>query len=326
MTWIRIPRPFRAAPSPPPDAGSATTGSGSTAVDHNASWRGRIGEIQSTAKWLIGAFAAVGTVLVAGSQLSDLGEVTDPDRLALAFTGAALSLAGIGIAVWSLGNAVSPQAPTSTGDLVVLEQQRNSLFGKIVARSPELLQEQATSVADLHQRLVAARVRRLKAEEKRDADPKDARAAAEYAACDRRVQDLRTVAGQLRPIGAYSAAHDAFRRARIVGFAGATLVAAGATIFAYAAHPTKAQAAAVAAVNPIPSQVVLRLTDEGRDRLAGVVGVGCAGDVSALVLSGAPAAWDVVLVDDRCPAARFTLTAAMGDLRPRATAWTPPGR
>jgi hypothetical protein len=323
MTWIRIPRPFRAASSSPPPAAADSV---PTAVDHNASWRGRIGEIQSTAKWLIGAFAATGTVLVAGSQLSDLGEVTDPDRLALAFVGAALALVGIGIAVWSLGNAVSPQAPTSTGDLVVLEQKRNSLFGKIVARSPELLQEQATSVAELHKRLVAARVRRLAAEEKRDADPKNARAAAEYAACDRRVQDLRTVAGQLRPIGAYSAAHDAFRRARIVGFAGAALVAAGATIFAYAAHPSKAQAAAVAAVNPVPSEVILRLSDEGRGRLTGVVGVGCTGDVAALVLSGGPQVWDVVLVDERCPAARFTLTADLGDLRPRATAWTPPAR
>jgi hypothetical protein len=113
----------------------------------------------------------------------------------------------------------------TTGDLVVLEQIRNSLFSKIVARSPELLQEQATSVADLYELLLAARRRRLEAEKKRDAHPGNALAAARYATCDRKVQDLRTVAGQLRPIGAYSATHDAFRRARIVGFVGAALVA-----------------------------------------------------------------------------------------------------
>jgi hypothetical protein len=61
-------------------------------------------------------------------------------------------------------------------------------------------------------------------------------------------------------------------------------------------------------VNPIPSQVLVRLTDEGRRRLIGVVGDGCTGDISALV-SGSHEAWDVVLVDDRCSTARFALTA-----------------
>lgn len=287
--------------------------------DPAAPWRGPISQIQSTAKWLIGAFAAVGTVLVAGSQLADLGAVEDSDRLVLAFVAVGLSVSGIGIAVWSLGSVIAPQPPVSTGDLVRLAAKRG-LFGRMLATSPELLQEQASSVEELHRKLIQARRDRNAAKAAFAAAPKDPATGAHFAACDRTVQDLRTVAAQLRPIGAYSAARDAFDRARIVAFLGAGLVAAGAAIFAYAAHPPAPAPAAASALDPVPSRAVVRLTDDGRRRLAPAIGTGCTGDLPVLVLSGSPDAYDVVLVAERCRPARFRLTPTVGTVTATDTA------
>jgi len=115
---------------------------------------------------------------------------------------------------------IAPQPRFTTGDLAALAQEPGHLFNRVMIRSPELLQEQATSVADLHQKLIEARRQRLKAEEARDA-------------------------------------HRSF---------------------------------------------------PGR-------GSG--------VLSGGQDGWDVVIVDDRFAAARFTLTSDIGDLRPREHARPP---
>jgi hypothetical protein len=64
-------------------------------------------QIRDAAKWLIGAFAAVGAALIAGSQLSSIGKLTvcahftlECDRLWLALIGAAVGLGGVVWAIW----------------------------------------------------------------------------------------------------------------------------------------------------------------------------------------------------------------------------------
>src|SRR3954454_17797218 len=59
------------------------------------------------AKWLIVAFGAIGTTLVAGSQLADIGKI-DGWRLAAAFAGLVLGLVGIAIAIWYAARVLAP--------------------------------------------------------------------------------------------------------------------------------------------------------------------------------------------------------------------------
>jgi hypothetical protein len=92
-------------------------------------------------------------------------------------------------------------------------------------------------------------------------------------------------------------------------------------MFAYASHPAATGEATESALSPVPSRALLRLSEEGRRRLAGVVAESCAGDISVLVLADTKAgSWDVVVVDPRCTAARFTLSPSMGDLLPQERA------
>jgi hypothetical protein len=57
-------------------------------------------EIRSSTKWLLTAFAAVGAVLIAGTQLSSLGDAVNPLYLFVASLGLVAGLAGVAWALW----------------------------------------------------------------------------------------------------------------------------------------------------------------------------------------------------------------------------------
>jgi hypothetical protein len=320
LTYGRVAgvRRSRTGPLDPTTAGPATSadkaasgGAAGTASD--AGIRERIDAIQSTAKWLMSAFAAVGAVLVAGIQLADLRTADRGSPLALALAGVTACVVGLGLAIWSLGNVIAPRIPTTTGELARQAADRRSSFARLIEGSPELLQEQADSVAHLHQRLVETRRERHRADQRKLADPGNPAAAAEFARLDAAVQDLRTVAAQLRPIGAFVAARDAFLRARRVAFVGAALVAAGVVAFAYATTPRTASAAAPV-VPPSPSAVSVHLTQQGRSLLAGTLGTACPQDFRGIALARDGETYDVVVNDPACSTARLRLTPALGVL------------
>lgn len=289
--------PAATAPAPPADAA--------------APWRERIAQIQSTAKWLIGAFAAVATVLVAGSQTSDLHGLAGRD-LGLAITGVALGTLGVLIAIGKLSAVIAPRPVMSTGRLAALEADSSSSFAKLIDESPELLQNQATSVAVLHGDLVKARQDRYDADQSLQAAPGDKQALKAYAAADQRVQELRTVAGQLRPLGAYCEARDVFTRARRWSFGGAALVVGGVALFAYAAAPD--DDAPGPALPPTPSRATLELTTAGRAQLAEALGARCPARPAVVVLGRDKNDYDVVVTEPGCSSVRLTVTPAIGSV------------
>ena len=62
--------------------------------------------IRDSAKWLLGSFAAVGAILVAGLQLTGVGELED-GRLRWALGGLAVAVVGVVIAIGAAGAVVT---------------------------------------------------------------------------------------------------------------------------------------------------------------------------------------------------------------------------
>ncbi len=73
-------------------------GQGGTSPDPFSAGLDRLRE---TAKWLIAAFAGIAGVLLAGTQLSSLGEIESPVRFALAVISAVVALCAVGSVVWT---------------------------------------------------------------------------------------------------------------------------------------------------------------------------------------------------------------------------------
>jgi hypothetical protein len=69
--------------------------------------------IRAAAKWLIGSLGAIGALLIAGSQLSNIGALEgDGSRLRWAVLGLAASLAAILLAIWRVTALLLPHAIT----------------------------------------------------------------------------------------------------------------------------------------------------------------------------------------------------------------------
>lgn len=297
MRWLTLllRRLAGRAATPPPPAPAAP----STVEQLTGPWTSAIDQMRVSARWILSSFAAVGAVLVAGSQLSDIGAL-DGSRLWLSLASAFAALLGIGLAIAGMSAVLTPRA-TTLSDLREMERDRSSAFARHLAESPELLQEQADSVAQLHERYMAARVARQQARQALDAVPDDPTRARTYRQADEWVQDLRHVGMQLRPIGGFYRVRAAFLRGRGLAFAGAALVAVGMLAFAYAAHPAEDGADDDVAI--------------GSARLADVLGEDCAGPIQVLVLDGTPASYDVVVLASRdCTATRLTVTPELGSV------------
>lgn len=109
--------------------------------------------IRDTAKWLIGAFAAVGAALVAGTQLSNLGKLPlctggpGCNRLWAAMAGLVIGIGGVGAAIW-IAAAVMTRPNRSTAQLKIEYDDRGSFVRQYFDRNPVSLHG-FSDVADL---------------------------------------------------------------------------------------------------------------------------------------------------------------------------------
>src|SRR5689334_10268659 len=92
-----------------------------TTVDSNGAagpatyqFDGAMQRIRDAAKWLIGAAAAVGAALIAGTQLSSIGKLSSGWRLSLAIAGVVLALAAVVFAIWFAVQLLLPVGVTLT--------------------------------------------------------------------------------------------------------------------------------------------------------------------------------------------------------------------
>jgi hypothetical protein len=222
-----------------------------------------IDQYRSVAKWMITAFAAVASLLLAGVQLTSIGHTTG-GRLALAAIGIAVALAATMIAIYSLTLVFKPGV-VGPDDAAARADDASTPFGKFVAaHRSALLPAGTTSGQDLYDKYTAART----AAASPNGTEQDKATARRYRA---RLADLAWFARLIE-------VESTFKTARIRVCIAAAVVAAGITTFAWAANPKDSSDTdtTAAAVNARPVQVRVLLNPDGRRHLATLLGRPCA--------------------------------------------------
>jgi hypothetical protein len=273
-----------------------------------------VGRLRTTAQWLIGAFGAVGTALIAGIQLKSLGGVHGTALTETIFS-IAVGLIGVAAAIWATSNVLIPIA-ASPGAL---------LGGREFRKVREQVQQDATLLRDLADtlpELVAARTTSL--EQSRAAyaamvaAPNDQALRDAYAVAEDRRKRIGRTIDDLVDLGIFLRLREVFVAARAWMVVGALLAAAGAIGFVHFSNaPPKKAAAGAAPPGPAvtsPAVVTLHLTAEGARLLRQALGQGCPiATVRAAIVGGSAAAPEIVTLPRRgCRARRLTLTPGLG--------------
>lgn len=209
-------------------------------------------DMRATAKWIVAAAAAVGSLLVGAAPLTAVGKITNGGDAALAFLGLALALSGVGVVIWYTAEALMPPVTTlatlATPELAELRARMagdpRAFYGPF-GESPDELRAAAT----MHAR-AAAQLASLAAHERKA----DTKATLELSLDDARANHALAQQLQRRLLEFVHVwqIRRALRRARAVTVGAMALIALGAVLFLLAtAPPTKATTPA-----PVPSASV----------------------------------------------------------------------
>jgi hypothetical protein len=269
--------------------------------------------IRETAKWLTVSLAALGGVLVAGSQLSDIGSLELwSSRFWTAVVGAGLAAAGSGIIlVATINTAASPV-------VTLKELAAKTPKGAEAAVRDETLLEGYPSVAALRSAYSKAIERRKQTYNAHLKDTADAAARSAFATADARAVALNTVSRTLVAVAAYRELARLWRLARITIVCGGVIAALGVGVFAWAANPPDKVVASSAepAVLATPEKAQITLTAAGREALRTQLGASCVLTlpITSLKLGSTDAGPDALIQQDGCTSIRFVLVAAWGSI------------
>lgn len=293
-------------------------------------------QLRDVAKWLIGAFAAVGTVMLAGTQLSSLGALSTerPGRLVTATLAAVVVVLATLRAIFLLTKVLTLQF-SGLHDLVRVSRERE--MAEVLRADSGYLAGRANVGQLLHDYEEArteerrARARRQELEQEAvghttvpdDLAARLATAKAQEELADRRTTYLQGFVLTLVRMTGYFQVRRTFEDVRRGVLLMAMLSAFGLIAFAWAANPPKEEASEAApVVRPAPAQAVLVLTAAGRSELEAVLGEECAALAGS---SGVPvvalAADDdgsevVVLGQEPCATSRLHVATDLGRLVP----------
>jgi hypothetical protein len=273
-------------------------------------------QTRAAATWLAGAFAAIATILVAGSQLSDMGALESfSSRWWAAAVGLVVALVGALIAVLGALWILLPARST------VSDAAREKWFAKWIADHPEYLPDGVTSTEAFRGEWFR---RRRESDDAWDAYEAARAAGGDIPAEVIAYRDLKSARwDEWEPWGhiVNAVATDrGFRRTAQRGFfamfCGGTVAALGIAAFAWAAHPPDDEATAAGpAVEgaQAPVSVRLALTAEGKRVVRAASGCSAVG-ATAVRVGGKADTPDVLIVpSEGCRMARLTLGDALGE-------------
>ncbi len=237
------------------------------------------------AKYLVAVFAAVGGLLVAGTQLASIGALSwedAPARVIATVLGLAVAIAAVARVMWLVLRVLEPielslASVEADADLSLYLQSRPSLLGGLPTVSA-LREQLASPLLDEDER-------------------------AEWG----------SVADGAVDGAAYRRMHNRFdatwRPLLVAAFVGA----AGIITFTWGANPPE-NASAEAIMRPAPTLVSFTLTADGRETLEKALGEACArGPIRALVIGGTERAPLVVtLPEGGCRSVQFALDSQWG--------------
>jgi hypothetical protein len=274
--------------------------------------------IRETAKWLIVSFAGVGSVLVAGSQLSSLGSLELwSERFWIAVSGVAVALVAVIVAI----NKVSDVLVADPLSLQTLAEPTDGRVTKIKERlekDPSLVP--GSSVASLRDHYNAAVKAQLETYDayRASAHNTDAMQAAQLA--DGYAKTQGAVVQNVLSVARLLNVSDLFKRQKQWLVLLTILGAAGIVTFAAAANPPDESPPEPAAVHTLVregNRVSIRLSATGRALLQERLGENCdTKSLRVLALDVARAGVDVVTLPRAgCAGVRFTLTPLIGSVR-----------
>ncbi|MEU7871866.1 hypothetical protein [Dactylosporangium sp. NPDC049140] len=275
---------------------------------------GAADRLRESAKWVTVSLAAVGGVLVAGLQLSDLGQLeVGSDRFVLAIAGGAVAFAGAVIVLYATSSVL-------TGSSVSLNSvaRRTPAGAGHVVDDPTLLNGHA-DVAALRTEYLAAVDERRTTLRDHLASPADADRRAKAQAADARAVAVSEVTQALLRVVSYENLAHRWRVAAPWIAVGGALAAAGVGCYAWSANPPAKAVASAAVPNVLtaPAAKRLTLTAQGVEQLGKALGSSCdtKQPIKVLVLDTTAAGPDVVTDQlPPCARVRFILGADWGTI------------
>lgn len=273
---------------------------------------GAADRIRETAKWLTVSLAAIGGILVAGTQLSDIGALEPGSRrFSIGIIAAVVAAAGSAIVLWATTS-------TATAPAVSLTNLSSSQppAGTRQALNDASLCGVYRSIAELKTTYEAALRQRRSDYEAWLADPQDPQKVAAVKRADADAVSISNDVGILLEVAAYQALSHRWGVNRWWMMGGAALAAGGIGIFAWAANPPGPATASVVAPGLLktPTEATVQLTSQGEGVLRGRIGKRCGTPLKVLVLGTADAGPDLLVEQAGCAPTRFVLLPSWGSV------------
>jgi Pentapeptide repeats (8 copies) len=194
-----------------------------------------VDRLRTAARWLIGAFGAIGAAVAIGAQFSNLGKLEGHNR-DLALLGVGLAFGGIGLAIWASARVLVPRTRylIELGDRDASERRRLHIVRdpalSQLDRAPELLRP-FTSLAELNEERRKYLDLYTAAYNRWSTDPTPAHLTAIDKA-KTAAQETEAVAADVIDWATYATIRRVFQTSSVLVFIGVALAAAGMTIFA----------------------------------------------------------------------------------------------
>ncbi len=301
-------------------------------------------QLREVAKWLIGAFAAVAAVMLAGTQLSSLGALPTehPTRLLVAVAAAVVVVGATTGAIYQL-STVLPLDFSGVHGLV--RESREVPMREVLAADSgyragrenvqALLVDYETARDEersAHRRRAALEVEVADAvKPSEELTGRLARATKREELAEAEVQSLKSHVTALIQMKGYLNVRRRFDSARTAVLWLAALAAAGIITFAWAANPEGGTPAAGAVLDARPVEAKLVLTPAGLAELRSVLGEECAqrsaesGTRVVAMAADAGTADVVVLAEGPCgETIRLDIEGRLGRLVPLDAVVVPP--
>ncbi|WP_308405080.1 hypothetical protein [Streptomyces sp. B93] len=145
------------SPAPGPEAGAPSSEPGAAVpvlpFDALPSPLDAVPELRAAARWMIGAFGAVGAALIGGGPLVAVGKVDGLGEAAVAGAALLVALAGVSLAVWQVSRVLVPPVTTTAtlSDPVVrglrelVDASPADFFGAVADGVDDLLRHRAVA-------------------------------------------------------------------------------------------------------------------------------------------------------------------------------------
>jgi hypothetical protein len=273
--------------------------------------------VRTTAKWLVGTFGAIAGALVAGLQISDIGELTGTNRV-IATVGVLVALAAV-LLIVTLASIVLARGRVALSDLA--DESDHGRKRRLVAelnRSPALYAPYRT-VSEFANAVSSQWIKQatswLTKETTTDAGARS-EAEREFAETKKILPGLNRIDARLMATARAEDVKLTFDRVRLWIAALGVVAALGAGTFAYVNTVPDQEEEAPPALAQRPVAAIADLTEGGQEKFEGALGSSCDFDhVPVMVLSSSDDGWEVVSLAGRgCEASRVMVSPDDGEV------------